>query len=123
MEKNFTFTDLTPLDEAIIGGRKGYKSEIRVYLDIVKILLKHGANCTDKQKSFKTLDSNFDRQLAITLLEEGVIDSNAVNKEGDTLLHLSVKGDAKSILLLLLEKGADCNVKNAAGQMRESILV
>ena len=123
LKRNSTFTDLTPLDEAIIGGRNGYnyKSEICVYIDIVKILLKHGAQCADKQKSFRLGDfgrySNFDRHLAITLLGEGVIDSNAVNEKGETLLDISVKSDQKNILLLLLEKGADCNIKNAEGQM------
>ena len=107
------------MDEAIIGGRNGYKSEICVYLDIVKILLKHSAQCADKQKSFGDFGpySKFDRQLAITLLEQGVIDSNAVNENGQTLMDISIKSGAKSIILLLLEKGADCNIKNAAGQM------
>ena len=90
------------MDEAIIGGRNGYKSEICVYLDIVKILLKHSAQCADKQKSFGDFGpySNFDRQLAITLLEQGVIDSNTVNENGQTLLDISIKSGAKSIILL-----------------------
>ena len=110
---------MTPLDEAIIGGRNSYLFEASdyVYLEIVKILLKHGAHCMEKQKSFLHLDSTFQKQLATILLEEGVIDLNAVNERGHTLMNLSIWSDAKSILLLLLEKGADCNVKNADGQM------
>ena len=42
---------------------------------------------------------------------------NAVNEKGETLMSMAIKCGAKSILLLLLEKGADCNVKNAGGQM------
>ena len=49
--------DLTPLDEAINGGRKGADFKSNVYIEIVKILLKHGANLKDKYKSFFTKSS------------------------------------------------------------------
>ena len=112
-----TSANLTPLDEAIIGGRTCRYNTQLAYLDIVKILLKHGAHCTDKQKSFVRYYSSFDHELAKILVEEEFIDLNAVNEKGETLMDLAIKNGVKSMILLLLEKGADCNIKNSAGQM------
>lgn len=47
---------------------------------------------------------------------ETVADVNAVNKEGDTLLHYALRADAEPrVIRLLLEAGADPRARNDAG--------
>ena len=92
--------DLTPLDVAIKSGRNCGNSKWNAYLEIVKILLKHGANLKDKHKSFKPSRLYiFHDKFAEFLIEEGMT----------TQLHMACRKGEKSKVLQLIKNGHEVN--------------
>ena len=92
--------DLTPLDVAIKSGRNCGNSKWNAYLEIVKILLKHGANLKDKHKSFKPSRLYiFHDKFAEFLIEEGIT----------TQLHMACRKGQKSKVLQLIKDGHEVN--------------
>ena len=93
--------DLTPLDVAIDSGRDCViNSKSNAYIEIVKILLKHGANLKEEHKSFwPSCYYSFDGKFAELLIEKGIT----------TRLHMACRKGQKSKVLQLIKNGHEVN--------------
>ena len=99
--------DLTPLDVAIKSGRNCGNSKWNAYLEIVKILLKHGANLKDKHKSFlPSRFSSFDDKFAELLVENGIISK----------LHMACRKGEKNKVLRLIKDGHEVNSQHSTSE-------
>jgi tetratricopeptide (TPR) repeat protein len=97
--------DLTPLELAVLGGRK----------DVVESLIAKGADINAKNKygdtPLITAVFNNKTEMAELLIAKGA-DINAKNPIGLTPLHLAAGGGLKEVAELLIAKGADINAKD-----------
>ena len=100
--------DLTPLDVAIDSGRNCVNnSKSNAYIEIVKILLKHGANLKDKHKSFlPSRFSSFDDKFAELLVENGIISQ----------LHMACRKGEKNKVLRLIKDGHEVNSQHSTSE-------
>ena len=110
---------LTPIQQASYGLRRGY---LRYpCLDIMRLLLDHGANFTASDKSGNTalhfVVSEGHLEAARMLLERGA-DVNSKNNEGLTPLQRASQGLRRrylDIMRLLLDHGADLAARDNSG--------
>lgn len=72
-------------------------------------------NNSDFQACFQAID-NKDIKRFTHLLEKGLVDIDALNEKGETLLHYALLKRSLIIVELLLKKGAKVNRKNQKGQ-------
>ena len=100
--------DLTPLDVAIDSGRNCViNSKSNAYIEIVKILLKHGANLKDKHKSFlPSRFSSFDDKFGELLVEDGIISQ----------LHMACRKGEKNKVLRLIKDGHEVNSQHSTSE-------
>lgn len=104
----------TPLGFAIVQNRR----------DLAELLIEHGANphvrLTNGSHSFTVptylhLAAQYDRIEMCQLLLKHNLDVNLTNREGETPLHMAVRGRNVDVVQLLLQHGAE-NIANEQGQ-------
>jgi ankyrin repeat protein len=72
-------------------------------------------NVTAAHIGLQCPDQSAAEAMAFAMIGNG-LDPNLTTTEGDTILHSAAHAGYPRVILLLLEKGADANAKNAAGQ-------
>lgn len=98
----------------------GFSYEERDYSDVIKLLIKHGADVNIKDNKNQSLllyaaNSNFSELMEICIESGANVNINIRAKYNTTPLFLTVYNDNYHMTKLLLEKGADTNVKNNRG--------
>ncbi len=127
----FKYIESLKISPAVIGqngenvlhalARKPNQAEIINYF-IVKGVDINKADIDGNTPFMNAAGSNTDIDL-ITSLSASVKNINAVNKKGNSALTLAVRGNSQAVVSLLLSKGADVNVLDAAGENLVSHLV
>ncbi|WP_078120607.1 ankyrin repeat domain-containing protein [Thiosocius teredinicola] len=90
----------------------------KIRFPALKALIERGASPTlrdDDENTALMLLNTPDADIVRFLVEQGV-DINAVNKDGDTALHVAARERLIDYVELLLTNGADLNLKNARGE-------
>lgn len=89
------------------------------YTEMVKALLRHGANINIKGENLDTplysASVNKNKETVKALLEAGA-DSNITNKDGNTPLIISAVDGYEDIARILLDKGANINTQTLDGR-------
>jgi hypothetical protein len=109
---NFLQFGQTPIHKAIIDGQ----------FEMVEALIHAGADLnalnSAKENVFLVALEKYDLPIFRLLQKNGNLKSfiNSQNREGDTLLHLSVMGGDKELILELMKQGADPKIANSDNQ-------